>query len=916
MERLDQNTMNDQHLACICGFIILSVPRILFDLIKSNQKIDDGCLELFDSITSLIYPCITKISTASDISVYDYLLESITISILVTNHINNSSKQNLYLACICDACLLSNILSLKQIDQFYNFIELDSDFDYSNSLKSRNQADQIIEITMYENFNAIFGVSKISNEDSVDNFCKSFSTMLENLPNSKRDSFEIFKKRALILGRIFDVFIKNFDSNFHQSMSNTLDILAKTSNYDCEKIRSYSTQYFIIILQISLAFNSSTETMSICLEKFKILFQSEYVDTRPCTINAIRMIIVDHKSILDDHWNLLFDFCSSLLHEEIIPSSKFKNSSYNEYMGKQILLVIQLVFDQCIKLLSLKSLICLLALIKLFALHTENVNNCLVSSGYLMTLSDHFCETSSKNLHKHEVIQFWREYFKSICKLCSDPRMALRKSVIQMLFNIIEIRKEFLNFDIMDDFLINEIIPLLKFSYERALGSLDLSKPTTSITSDPVKYHHSRNTPEKQWMKTYILLINDFWRFSYSIIKSFYHIIMDSNTREHVLPLIKQQFAFIVQISYLTQSYIISDFNEEDIDLWFSVSRVLLNNQLSEPAWFIPRHNIQILINSTDVESMDFYCIFKAFIAYNTKSFLTLNNYPIIRYYMKNILNLMNDILNNNYLNSLKCEEIILLESSNFYIHFLPTYSDMIEFFPCFISIWRTPLILKYKYKIENFWSLCVSSLIDVTKVSTSKYVNQYDDTNPLIELIDVIGQFLFRSDDLPSPFSSELSLKDSLIDSELILFLSNEIVFNCIECTDQLISLVASLMLRGFVCTRMTIPTQESLGLHLREEFNEACLHSLINISKAACSLRAVKAVFIRSFFISTDFDVLNELDKEYFENLSCQLRRLYTLCVNSYTFNNASLRILAQEAMIEFQKIISFKINCRCRI
>ncbi|KAF0987662.1 hypothetical protein HZS_4161, partial [Henneguya salminicola] len=91
------------------------------------------------------------------------------------------------------------------------FINLDSEFDFSHSLKAQKSFVDIVEHNMYENFNAIFIQSKNSSDNSLIDFLNSLSLMFDELPLSKHNSFVHEQRQSFILGRLFDLYVQNCD---------------------------------------------------------------------------------------------------------------------------------------------------------------------------------------------------------------------------------------------------------------------------------------------------------------------------------------------------------------------------------------------------------------------------------------------------------------------------------------------------------------------------------------------------------------------------------------------------------------------------------------------------------------------------------------------------------------------------------
>ncbi|KAF0988656.1 LOW QUALITY PROTEIN: hypothetical protein HZS_3298 [Henneguya salminicola] len=693
----------------------------------------------------------------------------------------------------------------------------------------------------------------------------------------------------------------------------------------------------------------------------------------------------------------------------------------------------QLIFDQCLKYLSLNSIIQLLMLIQCYASTTENANNSIVATSYLMTISDYFCETFQNEQPQSQIEYFWTEFFNSFCKISSDPRMSIRKSVIQMLFNIIQVRNTSLNFVIIEKLIKNELVPLLELSSQKATDTLSLEDSSFS-NNDTVIYHHSRNTPQKQWMETYLLILDgsgnlcsqfiqnlttenfmsltsitsfleflknsilysnielnfhstycfyvfctkmsennrsgsvEFWRFSYDLIRVYYQNILDK-TNEHNLPYVLQQFTLMVQILDLTLPNASSDIGVEDINLWFSVSKTFLASNFSKPSWFIPRHLIDLLNQSCDVEAMDFYHTFKSFLICNRKCFLFCDNFSLIKHFLKNILDLLYEILENKYLNTSKCQEALLSEATIFYVYHLPNYQELVEFYKYFVEIWREPLVKKYNYIIDHFWSCCIPSIIEVSKISILPYISVYNGHAHFSLLIDMIEQFLFYDANL-SPIVSSIELSnDSNTDTQLISFLSTIIIPGFAQNSDKLIVKIVSLLLRGFISVRTTSKNMApySENFNLREGFNVSCLRSLIHLSlgtfdtnqdyilpnnhtsflvlnkltdscfeisekllthpnedefsqlavEVACSLKAIKSVFFHCSTILMNKNSFNinltisfVLNCEFLQNVNIQLMRLYDTCVSLIKCDQPSLRILIMEAMKEFKKIFNIEI------
>lgn len=153
---------------------------------------------------------------------------------------------------------------------------------------------------------------------------------------------------------------------------------------------------------------------------------------------------------------------------------------------------------------STDSMVQLVALLAKFAKQTDDLNIALTAVGLFWDLSDY----NQKNLKEKNECQneYWLGILDHLAMLVHDARPELRNSAIQTLTRTIESHGEELSGKQWTSLFDSIIVPLLQ-SLPGSASSASILPTLEKINIAESLLHHSRDTQQKQWDETLVLML-------------------------------------------------------------------------------------------------------------------------------------------------------------------------------------------------------------------------------------------------------------------------------------------------------------------------------------------------------------------------------------------------------------------------
>lgn len=275
-----------------------------------------------------------------------------------------------------------------------------------------------------------------------------------------------------------------------------INLIAMLRNQEGQ-IRSYAME---TLAQISQTFCSTVDSDRFSRELIlqerilQILVEAlDIPESEKISVDIIGKVIQTMGPyLLPGGWQVCLEFISRAQKKSLKGNSVLLRSSFY---------LVKLITSDFLPRLDHACLICMIKTIGEYCVQPDDLNISLTSVGLIWDLSDFLrLNGSSENLDAFVV---WITAIHLLLKLSIDSRPELRNSSVQTLIKTLEIFSITLSPHQWDTIL-NEVVQPLYRSVQEAAEAAE-PEPVNSSTGSLI--HHSRDTVEKQWDETLVLMI-------------------------------------------------------------------------------------------------------------------------------------------------------------------------------------------------------------------------------------------------------------------------------------------------------------------------------------------------------------------------------------------------------------------------
>ena len=262
------------------------------------------------------------------------------------------------------------------------------------------------------------------------------------------------------------------------------------------------------------------------LEQF---ISSPYPDTRENTLRGFQTLLESCGHLFKEGWSIVLSTLRSVAVAATPDGSSEVGSKVQVHHAAVTLAFksVQLIVDDFLASLSISDLMACLTCVGSFGSQVADVNISLTAVGKLWSLADHIAQVAPKNSpdQAEQGIELWSALFAELRHLCVDPRAEARNCALRTLTStIVTHGNSFANQDQGWDLCLRRsLFPLLAAVQAAAGEAVAAELAAGGVAAHEkagIRLHHSRDTADKQWNETRVLVLDEVSRVTRSFFKT------------------------------------------------------------------------------------------------------------------------------------------------------------------------------------------------------------------------------------------------------------------------------------------------------------------------------------------------------------------------------------------------------------
>lgn len=251
--------------------------------------------------------------------------------------------------------------------------------------------------------------------------------------------------------------------------------------------------------------HESHELKQMFLAPLQELSFIEFTDVRQkqleCTLTILRLT----GQHLNNSWPLCLSIIGAI------------NKDQTETLVRSAFQCLQLVVTDFLPMMKANYLSLVIQVVSKFGFQEQDLNISLTAIVLLWNISDYMFRSNDALSKEFKALNeatentstlesTWMVYYSSLGELCVNMRPAMRKSASQTLFCTIASHGSVLSDKYWQDLVWSVLFPLLE--HVRNYTSTASKEKDTTLNSQNLLMHHSRDTAEKQWAETSVLTLS------------------------------------------------------------------------------------------------------------------------------------------------------------------------------------------------------------------------------------------------------------------------------------------------------------------------------------------------------------------------------------------------------------------------
>ncbi|CAF1400492.1 unnamed protein product, partial [Adineta ricciae] len=244
----------------------------------------------------------------------------------------------------------------------------------------------------------------------------------------------------------------------------------------------------------------------------------QHFDVRQKQLEATLSILTNNGPTLQTGWPIILNIIGSITRE------------HNDSLIRQAQQCLQLVVTDFLSTIPICYLGILIKVVAKFGFQEQDLNIALSAIGLLWNMTDYLFrmkeqEHQLKNVNDYldpneiydnltAIEELWMILYRKLSELTIDQRPAIRKSASSTLFTMITSHGQLLSTGAWSILIWQVLFPLFEqveqFFYTASKEREQQQQQQMSKSStggQEILMHHSRDTPEKQWAETYVMIL-------------------------------------------------------------------------------------------------------------------------------------------------------------------------------------------------------------------------------------------------------------------------------------------------------------------------------------------------------------------------------------------------------------------------
>ncbi|CAF0783766.1 unnamed protein product [Adineta steineri] len=301
--------------------------------------------------------------------------------------------------------------------------------------------------------------------------------------------------------------------------SHLLDVCQHTN----PRMREWGTEAITLLVRNALEYKyeqnlfDNERLLHMIIISLHELSLIQHFDVRQKQLEATLSILTNNGPTLQTGWPIILNIIGSITRE------------HNDSLIRQAQQCLQLVVTDFLSTIPICYLGILIKVVAKFGFQEQDLNIALSAIGLLWNMTDYLFrmkeqEHQLKNVNDYldpneiydnltAIEELWMILYRKLSELTIDQRPAIRKSASSTLFTMITSHGQLLSTGAWSILIWQVLFPLFEqveqFFYTASKEREQLQQQQLSKSSggQDILMHHSRDTPEKQWAETYVMIL-------------------------------------------------------------------------------------------------------------------------------------------------------------------------------------------------------------------------------------------------------------------------------------------------------------------------------------------------------------------------------------------------------------------------
>ncbi|CAF3359352.1 unnamed protein product [Rotaria socialis] len=289
------------------------------------------------------------------------------------------------------------------------------------------------------------------------------------------------------------------------------------------RMREWGTEALTLLVRSALEFKyeknlfDNERLLHMIILSLHELSIIQYSDVRQKQLEATLSILTNNGPTLQTGWPIILNIIGSISRE------------HNDSLIRQAQQCLQLVVTDFLSTIPICYLGILIKVVAKFGFQEQDLNIALSAIGLLWNMTDYLFrmkeqEHQLKNVNDYldpneiydsltSIEELWMILYRKLSELTMDQRPAIRKSASSTLFTMITSHGQLLSSGAWSILIWQVLFPLFEhveqFFYTASKEREQMQQQQLSKSSggQEILMHHSRDTPEKQWAETYVMIL-------------------------------------------------------------------------------------------------------------------------------------------------------------------------------------------------------------------------------------------------------------------------------------------------------------------------------------------------------------------------------------------------------------------------